>query len=83
MGEVTLLPAHGTVFFDHRDGDRSMRLSWHPEFGLFVVSMWRGESCLGSFQMVPEEAARFVHVVTRALAEDVEAATAGRAQDLA
>jgi hypothetical protein len=79
VAEVTLLPAHGTVFMDPRDAGRSLRLSWHAEAGMFVLSMWRGDSCLATFQLVPSEAARLVHDLTRALADGCEAAVSGEA----
>jgi hypothetical protein len=83
MTEVSPLPANGDVFLDPRDASRSLRLSWHPEVGMFVVSMWRRESCLSSFPLAPAEAARLVHDVTTALAGGFPLATAEKAVDSA
>jgi hypothetical protein len=43
-------------------------LSWHPELSLFVLSVWRGEVCLASFQLMPADAARLVGELTDVLA---------------
>jgi hypothetical protein len=68
MAEVTPFPKVGTIFVDRRDPSRSLRLSWHPELSLFVLSVWRGEVCLASFQLMPADAARLVGEVTDVLA---------------
>ena len=73
MAEVSPFPKVGTVFVDTRDATRSLRLSWHPELSVFVVSIWRGDACLSSFQLVPSEAARLVSEVTAVLASGYEA----------
>ena len=33
----------GRVFLDARGGDRALRVSWHHEAGVVVLSLWRGE----------------------------------------
>ena len=68
MPEISPFPRVGTVFVDPRNAGRSLRLSWHPELALFVLSMWRDEACLGSLQLVPAEAARLVAELTATLA---------------
>ncbi|MDX6285652.1 MAG: hypothetical protein QOG53_1137 [Frankiales bacterium] len=70
MAEVTPLPLSGSVFFDRRDARRSMRVSWHAESKVFVISMWRDDVCIASFPLAADEAARFVHTVVRSLAGD-------------
>jgi hypothetical protein len=49
------LPSRGEVFLDARGDDRSMRVSWHPEAGLVVLSLWRGNVCAASFRLAAEE----------------------------
>ena len=70
MAEVTPLPLSGSVFFDRRDPRRSLRVSWHPEAGAFILSMWRDDACIASFPLATDEAARFVHTFVSALAGD-------------
>jgi hypothetical protein len=51
MLPVTPLPAAGEVFLDARGGDRALRLSWHDEAGVVVLSLWSGGTCTGSFRL--------------------------------
>jgi len=55
MGEVLPLPRTGEVFDDARGGERTMRVSHHPERGLVVVSIWTGANCRASFQLPADE----------------------------
>ena len=68
MEHVTPLPSHGTVFFDERDQGRSLRLSYHRDNAVFVISLWRFDLCLGTFRLPAEDAAAFVHELVQPLA---------------
>lgn len=52
------LPKTGSVFMDPRGGGRALRVSWHGEAGMVVLSLWRDNVCAGSFRLsaadVPE-----------------------------
>ena len=39
------LPTTGSIFFDARGEDRALRVSWHDEADLVVVSLWRDNVC--------------------------------------
>jgi hypothetical protein len=52
---VSPLPSRGVTFFDARDGDRTLRVSWRPEAGLFVLSTWRGDQCVSTFQLAKDD----------------------------
>ena len=41
------LPAAGEVFLDARGGGRALRVSWHPEADMVVLSLWRDSTCAG------------------------------------
>ena len=73
MDKVSPLPQHGSVFFDPRDEDRQLRVSYHSEQDVFVLSLWRREMCLGTFRLPAADAARFVHVMVSSLAEKSDA----------
>ena len=49
--EVTPLPRVGDVFTDAHDPSRTCRISWHPSDGVFVLSIWHGERCVGTFRL--------------------------------
>ena len=76
MADITTLPTAGTVFFDVRDEGRSLRLSWHRESDTFVLSLWRGDRCSGSFQLAATDAPQLIHAMVSALATDQPAALA-------
>lgn len=69
MDRVAALPFDGEVFDDGRDGGRAMRLSWHHEAGLVVVSIWREGSCVASFQLQEDDVPRLIAALAGGLAE--------------
>lgn len=52
--------ARGDVFLDARGNGRAMRLSWHPEADVVVLSLWREETCAGTFRMPQEDVGPFI-----------------------
>ncbi|MGI8901104.1 MAG: hypothetical protein ACR2HA_09270 [Nocardioides sp.] len=54
MTPLTPLPSSGEVFLDQRDGERALRVSWHPEADLVVLSLWLGGTCSGTFRLPVE-----------------------------
>jgi hypothetical protein len=69
MAELAVLPVRGEVFLDARDGDRALRVSWHGEAEVVVLSLWRGGSCVGTFQLERDDLPEFVAAITRAAVE--------------
>jgi hypothetical protein len=69
MERVSPLPSNGAVFFDPRDPNRSLRVSYHVEQGVFVLSQWRGSECLATFQLSADEVPQLVYTLTRSLAD--------------
>ena len=49
------LPRTGSIYLDARGDDRALRVSWHHESGLVVLSLWRDNVCAGSFRLAVEE----------------------------
>jgi hypothetical protein len=45
-----------------------MRVSWHPDQGLVVMSIWRGNTCVGTVQVDSAEVPHLVDVLVRGLA---------------
>jgi hypothetical protein len=77
--KVTALPARGEVFVDQRGTERALRVSWHPEAGLVVLSLWRECRCVGTFRLEAEEVPAFVNALVTGLAK---ASSDGRACDV-
>lgn len=62
------LEAPVEVFVDARDHGRALRVTWHPETGLLVVSIWRDDTCVATTQVPAADLARLSHLLTDALA---------------
>ena len=55
MANARPLPQAGSIFLDVRGGDRALRVSWHTEAGLVVLSLWRENVCSGTFRLSIDE----------------------------
>lgn len=64
MGEVLPMPAVGDVFRDVRGDDRTMRVSYHQDREVVVVSLWAGAACRGSFRLAADDAGRLVALLS-------------------
>lgn len=49
------LPPDGAVFADVRGADRAMKVSFHTDRDLVVLSIWHGDTCAGTLQLAVEE----------------------------
>ncbi|MGD9962216.1 hypothetical protein [Nocardioides sp.] len=45
------LPRTGEIFLDARSARRALRVTWHHESGLVVLSLWRDNLCAGTFRL--------------------------------
>ena len=68
MNPVTPLPAAGEVFLDARGSGRALRVSWHAEADLVVLSLWTGGTCTGSFRLPAEDVPDLVDTLREGLA---------------
>ena len=71
---VVPLPSRGDVFLDARGTTRGMRVSWHHDQGLVVVSLWRTDTCVGTLRLPREEVPRLISALAEGLAEGGAAA---------
>jgi hypothetical protein len=55
MNAARPLPAVGSIFLDARGDERALRVSWHPEADLVVLSLWRDNVCAASFRLAVDE----------------------------
>jgi len=67
MGEVVPLATGSTVLTDVRGEARAFRATWHPREDVLVVSIWRGEACVGAVRLSPTDAAALVGTVAAGL----------------
>ena len=61
------LSATGEIFLDARGGNRAMRVSWHQEAELVVLSLWRDNVCAGSFRLAVDEVPRLIDLLRSGL----------------
>jgi hypothetical protein len=55
MATVRPLPASGSIFVDSRGDDRALRVTWHYDSDMVVLSLWRENVCTGSFRLAVDE----------------------------
>ncbi|MGZ4451203.1 MAG: hypothetical protein ACXVW4_15525 [Nocardioides sp.] len=61
------LPETGSIFLDARGSDRALRVSWHQESGLVVLSLWRDNVCAGSFRLAVDEVPELISMLRAGL----------------
>jgi hypothetical protein len=66
------LPSTGEVFLDQRGGGRSLRVSWHPDADLVVLSLWREGTCAGTFRLPMTEVPDLIDVLRGGLQTSFE-----------
>jgi hypothetical protein len=76
------LPRTGSVFLDARGGDRALRVSWHDESGLIVLSLWRDNVCAGSFRLAIDEVPALIEMLRTGLDRTYAAALAEHVERL-
>ena len=62
---TTPLPRTGEVYLDARSAERAMRVTWHDEAGVVVLSLWRGNVCVSTFQLAVEDVPALVEALSR------------------
>lgn len=59
----------GGVLLDPRGEDRSLRVSWHPEADVVVLSLWRDNLCAGTFRLPVDEVPALIELLRSGLTE--------------
>jgi hypothetical protein len=60
------------MFLDERGA--GLRVTWHPERDLVVLSVWQGDSCVGTFRMSVQDVPRLSGLLAAALGDWVDQA---------
>ena len=68
------IPRTGAVFLDPRGDDRSLRVSWHQEAQLVVLSLWRDNVCAGTFRLAADEVPDLITMLRAGLDQAYDAA---------
>jgi hypothetical protein len=83
MTVIRPLTATGDVFLDARGADRALRVSWHHEAGLVVLSLWRDNVCAGSFRLAVDEVPELIAMLRAGLDAAYDVAMTTRHDDTA
>jgi hypothetical protein len=59
----------GEVFLDARGDARALRVSWHRDVGVVVLSLWRGQVCVGTFRLAMDEVPVLIEALRAGLNE--------------
>ncbi|WP_454083408.1 hypothetical protein [Georgenia sp. Marseille-Q6866] len=76
MGRIVALPARGEVVADTRGGGRALRVSWHHDDGVAVLSLWHDHVCTGTVRVAAEDVPALVAALTEGLAHGYGSSTA-------
>jgi hypothetical protein len=63
------LPRRRDIVLDERGDGRALRVTWHHDAGVAVVSVWRQDRCVGTVHVAAEDVPGLVAVLTDGLAE--------------
>ena len=69
MGNVYELPGRRDWFGDDRGDGRRMQVTWHPERGFAVFSLWAHEVCTSTFRLPIDEAPRLLTLLAHSLGD--------------
>ncbi|WP_051551553.1 hypothetical protein [Nocardioides sp. URHA0020] len=72
MPAVRPLPQTGSIYLDPRGGDRALRVTWHDEAGMVVLSLWRDNVCAGSFRLAIDEVPGLIDTLRAGLVRSYE-----------
>ena len=67
MPKARPLPEQGSIFLDARGGDRVLRVSWHVDNGLVVLSLWRDNVCAGTFRLPADDVPDLITLLRQGL----------------
>ena len=63
MSAARPLPELGSIFLDARGSERALRVSWHSEADLVVLSLWRDNVCAASFRLAIEDVPELIEML--------------------
>ena len=66
---VVAFPASGELIPDQRGDGRWMRVTWHPEADVVVLSLWRENACVGTLRLECHEVPALVAALVEGLVE--------------
>lgn len=74
MGAVRPIPRLGGVLPDARGHGRALRVSWHTEDDVVVLSLWDGPRCTGTARLAAADVPTLIEALQIGLAAGTPAA---------
>jgi hypothetical protein len=68
LADVFTLPAHGEVLPDARGEGRWVRVTWHQDADVVVLSLWREGTCIGTARVARDDVPVMVSALVSGLA---------------
>jgi hypothetical protein len=62
------------VFLDARGNGRALRLTWHHEADVVVLSLWRDDACAGTFRLATADVNAFVDALVDGIRDEADIA---------
>ncbi len=62
-------PRRRDIVLDERGEGRALRVTWHHEASVVVLSVWRQDRCSGTVRVAAEDVPQLVAALTRGLAD--------------
>jgi hypothetical protein len=78
VDDTPALSARRDMFLDERG--TALRVTWHPERDLVVLSVWQGNRCVGTFRMPVQDVPRLSGLLAAALGDWVDQADSAATQ---
>jgi hypothetical protein len=72
------LPSTAEIFIDARGDGRALRVRWHHEKDLVVLSLWRDNVCSGTFRLPVDQVPELIELLRAGLDTAYDVATQRR-----
>jgi hypothetical protein len=67
LTDLSAPPTPSDTYLDARGGNRWMRATWHPEADCFVLSVWRGDTCIATMRVARDDVPGLVQTLVGGL----------------
>jgi hypothetical protein len=69
MAQVMVLPVRGDILLDARGQGRALRVSWHHEASIVVLSLWKNDGCICTFRLAKQDVPALIRTLVDGLVD--------------